>query len=252
MTQLWRYSLIFLCSLVVFLIITLPAGVVVKQLTLPKNIHYQSVDGTVWHPVINKVQLEDISLSTIELQLSPWSLLSVNPTITAKIGRDFLVEPEGQLTIDQLLDQGRLTNLSAKLAANVIAERLTLPIKIKAAGLVTLTVEQWQGFISSDQSRLCSTLSGHINWNNAAVTAYQQTIELGKFTANLSCENGQIHAQVLDNNRLGLSADIYLNKQGKITGDGFIKPNANMPKELAPLLPMLGRQDNQGRYRLQF
>ena len=99
----------------------------------------------------------------------------------------------------------------------------------------------------------CLRAEGNVNWSRAGVIALEENIKLGKFTAEISCDDGKLLAKVSPKNNLGLSfnAVLALNTQ-KASGNGYLKPGAKFPSQLRSALSFIGRPDNQGRYQLRF
>jgi Bacterial type II secretion system protein N. len=85
------------------------------------------------------------------------------------------------------------------------------------------------------------------------VVALEENIKLGKFAAEISCNEDNLLAKVLPKNHLGLSFDgVLALATQKISGKGYLKPGAKFPSQLRSALSFLGRPDNQGRYPLKF
>ena len=96
----------------------------------------------------------------------------------------------------------------------------------------------------------CQTVKGDITWPKAGATAFEQTVDLGDFKANLDCDRGALVVKVVPKNDLGLSFNATLSPRG-IAGSGYLKPPATFPAELKSLLPFLGQKDKNGRYKLK-
>jgi general secretion pathway protein N len=99
----------------------------------------------------------------------------------------------------------------------------------------------------------CSKAQGEVLWSRAGVVALEQNIKLGKFTTEISCDEGNLLAKVSPKNNLGLSFDGVLTlATQKISGKGYLQPGAKFPTQLKSALSFIGRPDNQGRYQLRF
>jgi len=243
---------VFVVSYFVFLVATTPAQFVISTIKLPQNIHLNNVSGSIWQTNIKKVVIATphqakITVHNVVAKLNVMSLLTFNPSIDVNFGGKLLDGPQGKLTLTNLLDNIVIENTNISLAANEISQHLTLPIAVNALGEVKLTLVQ---FITGKP--LCQQAQGKINWQRAALNAFQQTIELGNLSADISCKKGSIAIKINPKNKLGLTLTAYIRASNKVTGNGYLKPEVNFPKPLQDLLPFLGKPDNNGRYRLRF
>lgn len=239
------FSAVFIGAYLVFVIAMVPANWLLDQVKLPNNLVLNDVSGSIWHARIKTVMVDDIVVSNVESRLSPFSVLLFNPTLDVSFGDELLNGPEGVLTVSQLTSEVRVDDANILVPANIIATRLNLPIDVQAHEDIRLAVGQF-----SMGQPVCGVLQGQIEWENAAVTALDEKIALGKLTANLSCEKGELVATVVPNNELGLSYRAIVKKGGKLSGNGFIKPGEKFPRQLQDALAFIGKPDKQGRYHL--
>lgn len=235
----------FVISYLVFLIANIPAALVTQLLTLPKEVRLGYVSGTLWRSEIDSIQYQDVVVNKISAKLSPWSLLIFSPNITTQFGSAQHDGPKGEATVAASLNSLDISNAKVTLAVNELVPHLPLPMPIEGFGQLNLDIEN---FTLTDGQ--CDTLAGNLRWQRAAVSAMEQTIELGEFSGKLSCQQQAFALEVLANNRLGLSYQASADWQGNIKGKGFILPSDDFPKELREVLPFLGNPDNQGRYQL--
>ena len=98
---------------------------------------------------------------------------------------------------------------------------------------------------------ICKELQGDIHWRKAGVTGFEEKVNLGALSATLSCEKGELVADVDPKNDLGLSYRAQLKQGGRFTGSGYLTPGAKFPEQLIAVLSFIGKPDNQGRYRLK-
>lgn len=237
----------FFCVYVVFLLVLLPASVVVSQLTLPKNVQFSSVDGSIWHSQIDTVVIDGHVINNVDAKLSVLSMLTFDPTISISFGGALVNGPEGRANVSGLLTQLTITDASVSILANTIAQQLTLPVDISASKYVDVDVKE---FVVGKP--LCDSLIGSINWREASVTVFDSNVSLGNLAATLTCEQGDVVATINEKNQLGLSFTASVGKGMRMSGDGFLTPNSNTPEQIKQALPFIGKPDNQGRYRLRF
>lgn len=241
---------IFLIAYLGFLIATLPAATVVNQIKLPKNVSLYAVSGNIWHSQVEQVVVNDVSLSNVNTHLSFWSLFTLSPKLDITFGDSFSSGPEGQLELELSQEKAIVNDLSLFVKANEIAQQLTLPLPISAQGNVEVMIENVE--ILLQENNKCSTATGMVTWQRAGVTALEENIKLGKFNANLECENGALALLLSPKNNLGLTFSAYVRNGKRISGNGYLKPGSKFPPALESALPFLGKKDNQGRYRLSF
>ena len=241
---------IFLLTYLVFLIATLPAAVVLSQITLPKNINITGVTGSIWDTSIVQVSVDNITIEQVNSKLSVLSLFTLAPSVSATFGNEFTVGPEGQFELTISQDKAKINNAKLFVNANDIAQQLTLAIPMTAQGNVELVLDNVE--IDLTKNKQCIAATGTASWVKAGVVAFEQDVKLGKLDANIGCEKGALTVLISPKNDLGLTFTANLTLNGKASGNGFLKPGANFPKALNNVLPFLGKQDNQGRYRLYF
>ena len=240
---------IFLITYLGFLIATLPAKIVVNQIPLPRNISLSGITGTVWTTNIAQVFVDDVVINKARVELNFWSLFTLTPSLAIQFGDSFLAGPEGKLDISLSQNKVEIGDLTVLVKANEIAQQLTLPLPMTAKGNVELSISH-AAFDLANKNQCIATV-GEVTWSKAGVIALEHNIKLGAFDGKISCEKGALALLLSPDNNLGLTVNAYV-LNGRISGNGFLKPGAKFPVELNNTLPFLGRKDNQGRYRLSF
>ncbi len=252
MKKWFAYGTIVVTSYLIFLVATIPAQLVLGQLTLPKNVELHDVSGTIWQGKIAQVVIGNNQVSKVTSEFSFLSLFTLTPKINVTFGDALLAGPEGKLTLAISSSQLSLTKIEALIAANSVAQQIVLPLPMTAKGEVELQLDELIVDLSTDNG--CTQGSGKIYWSKAGVFAMGENIKLGKLSANITCEQGAIVLDVAPKNDLGLTFSAYVHlektKVSKISGQGHIKPGATFPQQLKLGLPFLGKVDNQGRYKL--
>jgi general secretion pathway protein N len=240
---------VFLITYLGFLIATLPAKIVVNQISLPRNILLSGITGTVWNTNVAQVFIDNVVVNQVQAELSFWSLFTLTPSLTIQFGGSLLAGPEGRLDIMLSQEKVVIDNLIVVVKANKITQQLTLPLPMTAKGNVELSIIH--AAIDLTNKNQCIATDGEITWSKAGVIALDQNVKLGELDGKISCEKGALALLLSPDNNLGLTFNAYL-RNGRISGDGFLKPGAEFPVGLNSALPFLGRKDNQGRYRLSF
>jgi len=247
MKKWFAYGAIFFGTYLIFLIATMPATWVISFVNLPKNSQVSELSGSVWQSYAKQVRIDAVEINNVTSELSFLSLLTLDPKVMLSFGGALASGPEGKLTASQLLEQVKITDLEISLAANQITEKLNLLIPLEAHNLIDIEINE---FIIGKP--VCEQMSGSIKWQKASVTALSETVNLGALSADLACEKGALMITVAPKNNLGLTFTAYLRSMNKVSGNGFLKPGVDFPKEIKPILSFIGKADNQGRYRLNF
>ena len=251
MKKWFAFTAIFLSSYIAFLLANTPLALVINNITLPKNIVLQGVSGSIWQGEIVRVTVNNNNIEKVKTTVSFWSLLSFSPSIQVAFGDAMLSGPEGKLNLTVSSEQLALTEVELFISANDIAKQLPLPIPLSAQGSVELFLSEI--VIVTGNQLSCLKAQGDVSWSRAGVVALEQNIKLGKFSAEISCNKGNLVTKVSPKNNLGLSFDGVLSlATQKVSGNGYLKPGAKFPSQLRSSLSFIGRPDNQGRYALRF
>jgi general secretion pathway protein N len=243
---------IFFTSYLVFIIASFPVSNVLNYLSMPKNIQLFDVSGTIWQTKITQAKISKINnnsiiINNIDVRLKISSLLMFKLGFDINFGGRLLDGPQGHLSVDNLLADIAISQANISLPANDISQQLSLPIDVNAFGKVTLQLDSYQL-----GKPICTSVSGKITWPKAALSAFEQTVNLGTLTANLSCEKGILAVEVDPKNNLGLSFTTYIGGVDRVSGNGYLTPSQKFPTPLKQLLPFMGKVDTKGRYRLGF
>jgi general secretion pathway protein N len=241
---------VFLITYIGFLITTLPTTLVLNHFSLPNKISISGITGSIWNTNIEQVNIEGTSIVKAEVKLSFFSLFTLSPKLAITFGDSLLPGPEGSLELVLSSEKAEINDLKLFVKANEVAQQLTLPLPMSAQGDVELRLAH--GEIDLINNNQCIAAQGDIAWSKAGVIAFERNIKLGRFNADIGCENGVLAVILSPKNDLGLTFNAYVRQGGKISGNGFLKPGNKFPQALNDALPFLGNKDSQGRYSLSF
>ena len=230
----------------IFVIALMPASWVIGQVKLPNNVVIAGVEGSIWQSHISQVMVDGVIIDNVQSSLSLLSVIIFNPKVDITFGNALINGPEGQLALSGLLGDITVIDAKVSLPANLIAGKLNLLIDIIAHDKINVNVPR---FVLG--APICSELNGDVHWNNAAITAFDEKVKLGKLSAKLSCEKGNLIAEVDPKNNLGLSYRAQIKQAGRFSGSGYLTPKEKFPKQLKVVLGFLGNPDKKGRYRLK-
>ncbi|MDU0353231.1 type II secretion system protein N [Paraglaciecola aquimarina] len=233
----------------VFLIVKLPAIVVLPKLQLPPDVKISGVSGTIWHGHAQRITYQGLPLENVNWSLSFLSLLLQDINLQLKAGNIRQTEQialNGQLQISA--DNIQASNLQAYIPADIAMMSLPLPIPVQAEGRfkVQLITADY------DYSTGCQTLEGQGQWLNAKVAGVGNTIGLGNFNATITCQQQQLLLTVKEPNSLGLDAQVKVAANLQFNVTGRFKPSTELPKEVHQAAQFFGKQDSKGYYSITF
>lgn len=235
----------FLAVYVFFLVAMLPANWLLAKIQLPEDVLLVDVQGSIWQTTIKQVVVDDIVIDDVKSSLSPFSLILLNPSVEVSFGNTLVNGPQGYLTVSGFFSDVNISDAVITLPADMVAAELDLAVDVIAHEQLKIDINDF-----TVGAPVCSELAGNLFWQNAAVTALDERVSLGSLSAKLSCDKGELVANVEPKNNLGLSYRARLKADGEFTGSGYLKPGANFPSQLREVLSFLGSADQQGRYRL--
>jgi general secretion pathway protein N len=238
-----------LCLVVyfIFLIVKLPAVQVLSKIELAKGINVNGISGTIWHGHAQRAQVNGLPINDVN-----WSL-SFLPLIIGEISAD--IKAGNLRDVSQISAAGHVNfsgqrfqsdNLLAYLPANLAISLLPLPIPIQADGRFKVQLK------AVNYEAGCQTFTGKGQWLNANFTGVTGLIELGDFTADLSCEDNSIVLNVKQPNSFGLTAKATIPANMKFKIEGRFKPESSLPKEVHQAAKFFGKADTDGFYPINF
>jgi general secretion pathway protein N len=238
---------VFVLVYLFFMVSQTPAQWVVNQISLPKNVALQGVKGSIWQGSIKRIIVDGYSIHNVNIEVNLLSLLMFNPSVDATFGGALVNGPEGKASLSHLFGDIEVSHGQVLVAANDIAQQLTLPIPLSAQKFIDVHIET---FVMGKP--LCQQLRGTVLWDNAGIKALDETVALGTLSGQLQCEKGLVKFTFDPKNNLGLTFDAYIHSPERISGQGYLNPGDKFPAKLKEALPFLGRTDNLGRYKLNF
>lgn len=237
----------FIIVYVIFLVVLAPASLLTKGVTLPNYVQLQGLSGTLWQPKISRLVVQNLTIHNIEAKLSPLSLITLSPVVAANFGGGLDEGPEGKTTLELTSQSLQLTDTQVEFSADLVVPYLPSPVPIEAFGLVIVDVETL-----TMEGGKCMNAGGVVRWRKGALAAFNESVDLGEFTGQISCQNSMLTLDIAANNSLGLSFTAQVSSNGRVSGSGFVKPGASFPAKLKDLLSFIGKPDSQGRYRVRF
>lgn len=231
----------------IFLVVKLPAALVLSHLQLGNNINLSGISGTIWQGHAKRVQVNGLPIFDVNWDLSFLPLLVGNISADIKAGNIRDVE---QISANGFVsvagDRLQVDNLLAYLPTDLVISLLPLPIPVQADGRFKVKLDQ------VDYQAGCKVFNGTGQWINANFTGATGVIDLGSFDAELSCQDGSIVVQVNPPNRFGLTAKASIPANLRFAIEGRFKPEESLPKEVHQAAQFFGNPDAQGYYPIKF
>ena len=248
----WKANLgIFVVAYLVFVLATVPAGVIVGLVELPKNVKLGMVSGSLWNGKASAVQVDNDIVSDVSWSLNPLSLVIGSINADLKFGKARIkgdISGNGNINTDFSFSSVDLDGFVLRYPAADLARKMNLAIPATLSGQVVFNINQYQ-----QAKPYCEQLDGKVTWNNAGANVFKKQVSLGKVAANLGCDKGQVSLQIKDKNPLGLQFTGLIADKGKFSGKGFIKPDGTMSTDVHNTVQtMFGPADKQGRFPLTF
>ncbi len=243
-------GLLFILTLIISVIIHLPAQIVLKQLPVPKQLKWESAQGTLWNGKLEGLEWQDWSVGDVEWQMMWSALLRGKAEVEIKAGKNSRQRLSAKGLIGASFNHFYMQNVFASIPAQEIAHQLSLPIPINAQGNVDLTLRQYEW-----GAPWCYSAQGVLAWSESQVNSslIGLELELGHVFSELECSENQI---VLKGEQRGQGLesdfDLQLMPDGKYQLQGFVLPKPGVSNSVRQQLSLLGKPDAEGRYVLNY
>lgn len=246
---------VFIFAFIAFAVYLAPASVVLgfAKNYLPQNVKLAGVTGTIWQGHIAQAQINQQLIEKLAWQLKPLSLFTGKLNADIKFGslRGFDT-PYGKasLKLPFSADMAELSRVNVRVPTNTVMQNVKLPMPLPTKG--NLKVKLTKAVLPlMDNTKLCDELSGNAETHNLSVQGLQGWIEFDTIKGKLSCDNGALGLNISEENQLGLQLEAQYGLR-VMSINGFVKPDATMPKQVHDAVKFLGRPDNNGRYAFKF
>ena len=225
-----------------FLIINIPANVLLSNLNLPKNVIINSVSGTVWSGNIGQLQVSSINVGRVSWDLSPLNLLvgELSADIAIINDEQFInskvnVSSSGKIELEE-------TRFSVDLSTFApLTYGMPFAYSGNASGYFPVSFFLKNNFVG---------INGKLSLANIKMISPQEQI-FGDFVVDFRAEKeGATSGKIKDRGgKLDLSGLLDLNKKGQFNISAKLaarEPDA----ALEQMLSFLGAKDASGRVQL--
>ncbi|MGJ8679592.1 type II secretion system protein N [Paraglaciecola sp.] len=239
------------CLLVycIFLVVKLPANLVLAKLPMPAQIKVSGVSGTIWNGQAQMLSYQGFPIENVNWSLSVLPLLMGSVSVEIKGGnlrQADQISIQGELSVSS--SQASANDLTAYVPADIVLMNLPLPIPVQGEGRFKIELQE----LDFDLIQGCQVVQGKGQWINAKVAGVGKTIDLGNFDASLACEKNEVLVKVKEPNTFGLTAQVNIPVNNQFKVNGRFKPAPSLPKEVHQAALFFGDKGSDGYYPINF
>ncbi|MBM7071116.1 type II secretion system protein N [Shewanella sp. 202IG2-18] len=231
----------------VFLVVLIPAKVVMTFIPLPSNVKVANIDGSLWQGRASSIQVMGKAFDQVHWNLNPWALLIGKVSADITVGsKATSFNTKGHISYS--FSGAQIENLNLGTNADFILAGQRLPFGTKASGDITLHINEFvQG------APMCEALAGKVLLHHVNVNNQFGVFPLGDLAFGLSCEQGEavLTAKESDN-QLGVSGTVSIGENNRYKVAAKLKPTKNLPEMIRNNLQYLGQPDSQGYYQINY
>ncbi|WP_133405268.1 type II secretion system protein N [Parashewanella tropica] len=242
-----KYLILGVMVYLIFLVVLMPASVVLRFVTLPPQVKINGVDGSIWHGSIDTVQAYGRQAEQVEWQIHPLSLLTGALNLDVNVGnRNSAIYGKTNLTLTP--STVKVMDLMLQTDSQTVIGKARLPFRSEVAGEINLSVSEF-----AYGQPWCERLSGHLQLHNLEVNNQFGDFPFGSFRLGMDCDQGDVIVTTTEkDNQIGVSGRLWLKANAQVQLQAKIKPTNNMPANVRDNLNFLGQPDAQGAYPLTY
>jgi general secretion pathway protein N len=253
MKRIVTYSLIGLCSYLIFMVILFPASLawyLAKDEFQKQLPHWQlsGLQNTVWNGQADSLSYQDKPVGQLSWRLNALSLagLQIRSRFSLQSAQGHL---QGKLNAPLSGTEITLRQVEARFPIQELSRFLTtLPTKVD--GSISMNLSE----LVLDNQGMPRAVQGTVIWHQASVTVTEKAVPLGDLRIALrSDDNGHIHATVRDSGGpLSIEAEVQLQPNGQYRMESNFAAADGATDGLEQLLSWFGHIDNRGRYQFNY
>jgi general secretion pathway protein N len=245
-----KMIVLFVCSYLVFMLATLPAKTIHYFLPDNEGVKVVNLTGTLWDGQAAQISYQ----RTYQFNKVTWSvdwlaLLSLSMKLDVEFDNG-AHEMSGKGAVIAGFSGVRIENMVIDSTASEILAlaNLKLPVRVQATGNVSLVIKEAQ-----QGTPYCQVLDATLNWQQAKVNSDFGPLNLNNVMIDLSCEKGQIIAELSQNSdQLTSKVHVLLKENNIYQLNGTVKGNAKLDPSIAQMLPMIGPKNSNGEQPFAF
>jgi general secretion pathway protein N len=236
----WRLPLAGVAAYLVILLITLPAGRVVKLLEQNTvGMDLQSVSGTLFSGKAERVVIHGLGMGPVTWSLRPLPLLLARLEYRFDL-KDPAFRGEGVVGTGPG-GHGYIRNLQAELKPDPLVNHFS-PLPVETSGNVTLLIESMDSVDGFPRE-----LSGHVDWADARIVE-PVAMSLGHVEANFHSEGNTLLCRLSGSGETALSGDFSLTQEGDYRLNLLLTPGAEVSSDIVDGLKTIGQARPGGAY----
>lgn len=234
----WQFIALIFCYLF-FLIIYLPASIIVNLLYLPQDIQISQVSGSFWHGKIGVLTIKNNSINAIQWRIG---FSGLYPAIKLVFSDNNVSGNASFVWAKYWL----FKNIKLNIQADYLQAISNLPIPALLEGNFHIDIDT---ILFNDKG--CQYVNGMINWYHAEFKSLVGKIELGESSLKPDCDQGKfvfIFKQHSDALTTTATISIF---QTNYRLEALLTPGALLSPVLLNELKTLGIEDNQGIFKIE-
>lgn len=234
----WQFISLIVCYLF-FLIIYLPASIILNWLPLPQGIQASHVGGSFWHGKIGALTIKDNTINAIQWRIG---FSGIYPTIK-------LVFSDKNISGTTSFVWGKnwlFKDIKLNIQAAYLQAISNLPIPALIDGEFHIDIDT-----ISFNDEGCQYINGMIHWYNAEFKSIAGHIDLGDSSLKLDCEQGKfvlVFKQQSDALATTATINIF---QTNYSLEALLTPGRGLSPELLNEIRSLSIENNQGVFRIE-
>ena len=243
-----KLILLFVLFYLVSLLITLPADKVVRFIPDNSGIKVAAVSGSLWDGKAalltykNQFQLQQLDWKVDWLALARLQLkldVEFNNGIRAMSGKGFILLGFSGLSVEDFV---------VDISAPELLSYARLPVQVEVNGDFSLVIKN-----GSQGEPYCQQLDGYIVWKNAEINSEMGNVDLDSAHIDLSCDNGQIVADLRQRSeQLTTTGNFLLKERGVYQLRGLLKAGNKLDPSIKDALSWIGSKNQSGETVLSF
>lgn len=238
-----KWTVLFIFSYLLSLIINIPAAIIIEQLPFPKSLNIYNAQGTLWEGSIDEIHWKNEIIHDIHWKVI-WSQLFLGkPTITLTMHDSEKLTGHADISWHNDI---YINNLKLSTPAAVLSPYLTTALPLETQGNVELSIHYMQFNTNS-----CASLNGYMTWKPATLKVATTNIELNETITTLACKDNKFEIQIKQSaDSINTQGTASLDFNGNYELGMTLNAAPNSPEEIRTILPMIGRDMGNNIYKI--
>lgn len=239
-------SVLFFFTLLISVIIHIPAHIALNYLPPIPGIKYSGISGSVWNGQAASLHWQDLSLGSLSWNFNFISIFMGKIDVSVDLKGVAGLSGDGH--IGYSFNGVYVDNLRFFTPASIVKNFISMPFPVDLSGKFKLSVQNYQA-----NKPLCNLLNGNLIWDNAQIVTPIGTIDPGPASATFSCKAGNVVAKSRSKSEaIETEFDVSLSPNASYILNGYLKPGPTLSPDLKNQLKWLGSPDAKGRYQIDF